>query len=101
MRNYKIKTREIYGIFGKKEDFSNEQKQQLKDLGFSLTFLDTIYKKSIGFVTIQLILGKEYLTFYYSGVHFLPCELNYYIKDKETLKKINEVIKELKIIEVL
>ncbi|GEM_PF-5038492 len=106
MRNYKLKTQGIYyGIFGNKPDFTDEQKQQLKDLGFRLEYFDTTWQKSLGViydvVYIELIPSKSYLYFYQNGIYFLPCELNSYVKNKELLKMIKDTVKELKDIGVI
>jgi len=101
MKNYKLKTIDTYGIFGNKKDFTDKQKEELKNLGFRLTFMDTTWEKYMGnFVTMMILTGKEYL-YFYNYRHFLPCELSENVKDKDTLKEINKVVKELKVIGVI
>lgn len=101
MKNYILKTINTYGLFGNKKDFTDKQKEGLKNLGFKLTFMDTIWEKYMGnYLTIMLIMNKKYLYFYDSR-HFLPCELSENVKDKDTLKEVNRVVKELKLISVI
>jgi len=101
MKNYKLKTIDTYGIFGDKKDFTDKQKEGLKNLGFKLTFMDTIWEKYMGnFLDMVLIASKKYICFYKSS-YFLPCELNENVKGKDTLKEVNRVVKELKLIGII
>lgn len=101
MKNYILKTIDTYGLFGDKKDFTDKQKESLKNLGFKLTIMDTIWEKYMGnFLDMMLIPSKKYLCFYKSN-HFLPCELSENVKEKETLKEVNKIIKGLKLIGVI
>lgn len=101
MINYKLRTIDTYSVFGGKKDFTDEQKESLKTLGFRLTFMDLIWEKLIsGGLKIEIVLSKKHL-YFYDSYYFLPCELNERIKNKDTLKEVHKVIKELKRINVI
>jgi len=100
VKNYKITTKEKYGIISNRKTLENENKQ-LEELGFRYSGeLFNMYEKSFykNYMSLKMCLvpDKGYV-YFYSSRYFLPCELDKeYYKDiypniLETIRKLKEI----------